>query len=53
MILQDYRGIDKNSIKVVGPENDYPISYYDMPDWYLELNVKEVVDNIYYLEYTQ
>lgn len=50
MILQDHRGIDKSSIKIVGPENDYPIGYYDMPDWYLELNVKEIKDNIFYLE---
>ena len=50
MRLKDYRGIDKETMLVVGPENDQPVSYYDMPDWYLELNVREIKDNIFYLE---
>ena len=50
MRLKDYRGIDKETMLVVGPQNDQPVGYYDMPDWYLELNVREIKDNIFYLE---
>ena len=50
MRLKDYRGIDKETMLVVGPENDQPVGYYDMPDWYLELNVREIKDNIFYLD---